>query len=241
MRRWVVLGCVVVWLLMPTHARAQFGDTRALTFGTAHTLEPGAFEIGVFSPLQYGAVDGVTVGTHPVLQLLLTPNVHVRVRLFGIAGLAVAFQAGYQQTFLRQGDTDFPGEVNASAVVTQSFFSSSSAAAGQTVGGRLCLSATVGYGWAFFPTDHRLRLGTAAHWLMSPADLLLLQVVGTYSGPSDTWERPSVLLMYARAWSTFRLGAGVAVGRFAFVAWEDVRLSVNGVGFYPVIDVWWRF
>lgn len=216
-------------LLLPGTAFGTWNGPEEVTLGSAHTLEQGAFEMGVFSPLQYGAHDRVTLATHPVLHLLLTPNLALRVRALD-GPIVLSVQLGYQQTFLGERDGGFPGTVHAELLL--------SARLGSVVG----VTAIGGYAWAFNPADHRLHFGGTLHFLVSRADLIMVQVLATHSF-FDTLatDWPAIQILYAHAWHTFHLGVGVAVGRYEFVPWEDVSLDVNGVPIYPVIDVWWRF
>ena len=196
--------------------------------GSAYTLDQGTFEMGVFTPLQYGVHDRVTIITHPILHLLLTPNLTLRVRAYD-GPVVLSAQVGYQQTFLAERDGGFPGAVHGEMLA--------SVRLGSAVG----LTTLVGYGYGFFPSDHRVNVGGTAHFLIGRSDLILVQALATYSFSRDEWDWPALQLLYAHAWHTFHLGVGVAVGRYEFVPWEDVSLEVKGVPIYPIIDVWWRF
>lgn len=213
---------------------APTGDVRAwwarpeeIVEGSAYTFERGTFSMGVYSPLQYGATDWLMLSTHPILHLLLTPNVNVRARALEWP-VALSLQAGYQQTFLDERGGGFPGTAHGEVLVSRS------------LGGRVVLTALAGYAWGITPSDHRIQVGGTVHVLLGRADLLMAQVSELYSATRSEWERPSGLLFYAHAWHMFHLGAGLAVGRFSFLPWEDVSFDAGGVPLYPVIDAWWR-
>lgn len=229
--RWRVAGLALVsaalTLAAPGALRAWWSQPEEIVEGSAYTHERGTFAMGVFSPLQYGITDWLMLSTHPILQLLLTPNVGLRARVIELP-VTFSVQAGYQQTFLDERDGGFPGVVHGELLVSRS------------LAGAVVLTGLVGYAWGISPSDHRLQVGGTVHVLLGRADLLMAQVNAPYSGTRETWDRPSGLLLYAHAWHTFHLGVGVAVGRFSFLPWEDVSLDIEGVPVYPVIDAWWR-
>lgn len=229
--RWapaVVALAVALGLLAPRPARAEWEDTRRVVAGSAHTFERGTFSLGIFAPLQYGALDSVMLSTHPVLDLLLTPNVGIRVRVYD-GPAVVSLQLDYQQTFLGERDGHFPGALANLALVSI------------PLGWRVGLSVFGGHAWRIGEDVSEVPFGGTLHVLISPSDLLQLQVLAGWASSGEGWQRPSGQLLYAHAWTRMHLGVGVAVGRFAFVPWEDQRLEVSGVPVFPVVDAWWEF
>ena len=86
-------------LLMASQAHAWDRPTE-LVHGTARVLEKGEMIIGILTPLGYGLHERVTIFTHPILDLLLTPNVWFRADLWSNDRWAVSLEVGYQQSFL---------------------------------------------------------------------------------------------------------------------------------------------
>ncbi len=223
-----VLGLALLLALWPAPAHATWNGPQDIVQSTAHTLEQGSFSIGLFSPFRYGVLDDLQISTHPILNLLLTPNVALRGRLHeGV--VAVALQAGYQQTFLERRGDGFPGMAHGELVVSV------------TATPWLSLSASSGYAWAFFPTEHRVPMTGTVHLLFDHAHLITLQVLGVYEAESKLWKQPNFTLTYAYGWNSFYLSGGLSVGRYTFLPWDEVSLEVDGVPLAPVFDLWWRF
>ena len=219
---------VLLSLVWATPAEARWENTREIVMGSAHTFERGTFSMGIFSPLQYGVLDELTIGTHPVLDLLLTPNVSGRVRLYEGA-VVTSLQLGYQQTFLSETAQRFPGTVHVESLTTVPL--------SQNFG----ITWMTGYAWRFATDVHHVPFGGTLHILLGRSDLIMLQVVSGYSFRGEGWNLPTGLLFYAHAWHRFHLGGGLSVGRFVFMPWEDIALETGGVSFYPVLDAWWEF
>lgn len=223
----VVVSLIAAGLAAPREGAAYWSRPEEIVQASAYTFERGTFAMGVFAPLQYGLTDWLMLSTHPVLHLLVTPNLNVRGRILDWP-FTLSVQAGYQQTFLAERDGSFPGTTHGEVIVSRSFAE------------RVILTGLLGYAWNFSPTDHRLQVGGAVHVLLGRADLLMAQVDALYSGSHGEWDWPSGMLFYAHAWHTFHLGVGVAVGRFWFLPSENVSLDIGGVPIYPVVDAWWQ-
>ncbi|MBI2389177.1 MAG: hypothetical protein HYV09_06135 [Deltaproteobacteria bacterium] len=61
---------------------------------TADVLEPGHWSIGAFDPLRVGVTRDVELATHPILDLLLSPNVEARVLFRRVGALRVTGEYG---------------------------------------------------------------------------------------------------------------------------------------------------
>jgi hypothetical protein len=222
-----VLLCAATSLLSPP-ASAGWARPQEVVIGTAHTLERGTFSIGVFEPLRYGALDSIMLGTRPVLHLLLTPNVTLRTRVLA-EPLCISLQVGYVQSFLEERDGGFPGSAQGQLLVSVS------------LARRLSLTGSVGYAFGFFPTEHQLPMAFAVHALFSRSSMVMLQVAAVRSFTLDAFHQPNVQLLYAHAWSSFHLAAGVSVGRYEFLPWREVGVAIRGVPITPLVDAWWQF
>lgn len=245
----------------PAPALAGWLATDRVVTNTAYTLEEGELTIGLISPLQYGVTEDVTIAIHPILALLLTPNVGARVRVWS-EGVTVSVAASYTQTFLREvafeeraegdsaspyvrpGDAEsiasgFPGTVQAGVLVSI------------PLGDALTLTPYGGYTLDFFteisgelvthPSTHGPTVGLGLNWLIGDEDLLSVQVQGLiWSVPDRTAEIPTATVAWAHAWDELRLGIGVAAGRFPIRVGEGVAGEIVEIPVYPYIDVWWR-
>ncbi len=217
-----VLACLV---LAPMPAAAEFGNIRRVFSGTAYTLEQGELAVGIFSPLQYGLLDRLTVSTHPILDLLLTPNVALRFKAVDRSRVAVGIGASYMQSFLSGPGRGVPGTVSAFPTVSLPFTDT------------VALSLQGGYTLDIDPVRHGVLYGANLGWLVGPADLLWVAVQGRYRfGPGA--ERPTVMVSYTHAWYQVRLSVGIAVGRFPTQVGAQAT-DILDFPVYPVIDVWW--
>lgn len=62
---------------------------------TADVLEPGRWSIGVIDPLRVGVTKDVELVTHPVIDLMLSPNLEARVLLVRSGSLRVTGEYGF--------------------------------------------------------------------------------------------------------------------------------------------------
>lgn len=223
--RGLLAGILVVAAAWPSPARGEFGNIRRVFSGTAYTLEQGELAVGIFSPLQYGLLDHLTVSTHPILDLLLTPNVALRYKVLDQSRVALGLGASYMQSFLSVGGGDAPGAVSAFPTLSLPFSD------------EVSLSLQGGYTLDIGPVRHGALYGANLGWLIGPADLLWIAVQGRYRfGPGI--EMPTVMLSYTHAWYQVRLSVGLAVGRFPTQIGSKVT-DLLDFPVYPVIDVWW--
>ncbi len=209
-------------------AEAAWSRPEEIVIGTAYTLDQGAFSIGVFEPLRYGALDSVMLTTRPVLHLLLTPNINVRARIVA-EPLCLSFQVGYMQSFLEERESGFPGAVHGKFLLSVPLFR------------RVVLTGSLGYAFGFFPSDHQIPMAFAIHGLFSRSSMVMAQLAAIHSVSRGGLRQPNVQLLYAHGWSSFHLGFGVSIGRYEFMPWTGLSVAVQGVAIAPVIDAWWRF
>jgi len=206
-------------------ARGDYGPIRRVVQGTAWTLEEGELAVGLVSPLQYGVIDELTLSTHPVLDLLLTPNVTLKGKVLDRGPVALALNASYLQTFLRSRSGEIPG--------TLSLWPSVSVAAGSTV------SLTFQAGWAMdlSPLRHGVQAGLAMNLLLGPSDLLQVSIQERWMGGGAGFEIPVGVITYGHAWDQVRVTVGIAAGRFPLPIGTGSR--VLNLPVWPVVDVWW--
>jgi hypothetical protein len=252
-------------------AALSFGATRPagafwtrnddVTVGTAHTLREGDFLIGIFTPLQVGITDAITLSLHPILELLLTPNATLRLNVLDTP-VAVTVTLSYFQTFLASRADDegggFPGTAEAGVLVSWSATDSLilTGYAGYLMdfatiqSQEVRVSAPSGTGGVEFAErrtrstldtrmdDHGTAYGVGLDWRIDDENLLAFQYKGVVSSLQGRHETPTASLLYAHAWERTRFGVGVAAGRFPIRTGKGEILTLP---VYPIVDLWFRF
>jgi len=236
LRKLLIALVVVAWLGPGTQARAW--DTPAeIVHGTGRVLEKGEMVVGILSPLGYGLHERVTIFTHPILDLLLTPNAWLRVDLWSNERWAVALEAGYQQSFLSVAAEDLTGVDAEYPGYLQAGFAASFAVR------MLQLTLATGYEGRFSGKDDLsqvyLYYRVGLDLLANERNLVMVRLLGDIGlNKGNSFEIPTVTLLYAHEFGRLRLGAGVAAGSIPIKGLPD-KFDVWPV--YPWIDVWWRF
>jgi len=195
--------------------------------------------IGILTPLGYGVHERVTVFTHPILDLLLTPNVWLRLDLWSNDAWAVALDAGYQQSFLSvaaadaSGDpgdhADYPGYLQAGV-------------AGSFAVRMLQVTLATGYEGRFSGRDDLsdvfLYYRVGLDLLADERNLVMMRLVGDVGLNQGSFEIPTVTLLYCREFGRGRLGVGLAAGSFPV---DGMPADFDVWPVYPWFDYWWRF
>ena len=112
------LSALMVLLAVSMTPKTGFGwDSPAkVVQGTARVLDKGEMMVGILTPLGYGIHERVTLFTHLILDLLLTPNIWARMALLPERAVGVTLEGGCQQSFLSWADKEqdiYPGYVQA--------------------------------------------------------------------------------------------------------------------------------
>lgn len=209
----------------PRIASAYFENIRKVTDGTAYTLDEGEFSVGLFGPIRYGLLDQVTLVTHPVLHLFLTPNGAIEGKVYD-GPVALSLTLGYIQTFLDREKARFPGTLSFYPMLTL------------PLGNFFAITIEGGYILDFSPVRHGSLFGGSLCLLFSHADLATLHVQGEVF--REGARRPTVVLSYTRAFYRLRLSGGVAVGRFPIQVGAG-ETDVKDLPVYPVVDIWWQW
>jgi hypothetical protein len=212
-------------LLIAAPTRADFGTVRRIVNGTAYTLKQGELAVGIFSPVQYGLLDELTLATHPVLDLLLTPNVAIKGKVYD-GPVAISLNATYMETFLDSAHQNFPGTISLYTMLTV------------PLGRAVSLTAQGGYNLDVSPIDHGAMFGVNATFLLSPSDLVQITVVDQWYSGGRGLRIPTAVVSYGHAWYRLRVSVGVAAGRFPLQI-GDGGARVLNLPIYPVVDVWW--
>jgi|GEM_PF-457963 len=207
-------------------ARADYIDIKHVFSGTAYTLQQGDFAVGIIGPASFGLVEELTLTTHPILDLILIPNVNLKWKFFDNEKIALAFDIAYIQSFLDTTTTDIPGSLSPYMIMTVPIKDVAS------------ITLRTGYVLELSPTSHGLMYGADVSWLVTPADLLSVGVAGQWHPEGRGADVPTVTITYGHAWEQIRLTVGLAIGSFMTRVGDNAE-DVFDIPVYPVIDVWW--
>jgi len=231
LRRGTAAPVLLTILLLAGPGRAWERPTE-LVHGTARVLEKGEMIIGILTPLGYGVHERVTVFTHPILDLLLTPNVWFRFDLWSDDAWAVALDTGYQQSFLSVaagGGVVYPGYLQAGV-------------AGSFAVHKLQITLATGYEGRFSGRDDLsdvfLYYRVGLDLLADERNLVMMRLVGDVGLNRGSFEIPTVTLLYCREFGRGRLGIGLAAGSFPV---KGMPAGFDAWPIYPWFDYWWRF
>jgi hypothetical protein len=91
-------------LLVAAPSRAEWKTVRQVTLGSAQVLEQGELTFGILgAPIAYGVDNHLTLQSHPILDLLLVPNIGGRYKIWEGATSVMALTASYKQSFFSRG------------------------------------------------------------------------------------------------------------------------------------------
>jgi hypothetical protein len=234
---------VVLAGLLPSQAYAEWKSVQQVTLGTAQVLEQGALTFGVLAPLAFGVTNRLTLQSHPILDLLLVPNVTGRYRVLDGRNWILSAAGGFKRSYfqpagLATGEAaESPGEANVGATATK------------YLGRNLALTGSLYYSayfdapyqGGFEPLTHGVATAAEVHWLLGPADLLIGSV---YLRQDLSLGPTGCACCYCRLGSrflTFLGGAHLILGLTA----GDTTTATTGplVGrpaVFPMVDLWWR-
>lgn len=214
-------------LVFSKNAFSSFNNIKRVTFSTAYTLEKKEFVVGIFSPLGYGITDSLTLFTHPLLHLLLTPNIWLRWQIIH-GNVSFSLTSGYIETFLDPKRLNFPGSAQWGGIISFAF------------NRWISLSFYGGYLLNLSPLSHGSNAGGSLNLLVTKSNLVTLQTHTNYNWTEEFFERPIITLVYSYAWEMVRVSAGMAIGKFPLVIGSS-SLDIKELYVYPIIDLWWQF
>ena len=241
-------------------AHAVWADGADLIYRSAHTLDEGEFEVGIFSPLQYGINDQIQISLHPILLLVLTPHASLRWRVLPEGAVTLALDLTATWSFLNKEDIyqrridddqtcaecGFPGSTQLTTTLSWEINENLTWSVGGGVGMDLLDVA---------PLRGLVELHTSMIWRIDTENLLMAHAnINLHPWHDDPTSREQIQVMYAHAWGFIHLGIGLAFGDFIFVeAVGSVRDLPGGSGatiiyegdkhalpVYPVVDIWIR-
>lgn len=234
-KRIAVLVALVVGLLARP-LRADWKSVQQVTLGTAQVLEPGALTFGVLSPIAYGVSERLTIESHPILDLLLVPNLAARYRVVEWRTALASVTAAYKQSFYGQsvGQPVSPGELNVGVIGT--WYASP----------RLAVSAAPAFSMrmASDPKAESPTFGPAAslqvHYLLGDRDLLMASALERVDLTIGQRDPVTGTFAWVHGWNTVHLLVGMSVGRFDFQPFLFVR-GAHTSPVMPLLDLWWRY
>lgn len=227
-------------LLAAAPAQAEWKSMQQVTLGTAQVLEQGAATIGVISPLAFGLTGQLTLQTHPILMLLLTPNAAARYRLVDQGNYVISASAAIKRSLggsdASNADVPAPGELVAGGL------------ASVYLGPHWALTGGVHYaahldeqvGEELIGVAHGAALTAEVHHLLTPSDLLQASMYLRYGVSHGGLAKPVTTLAWTHGFRRFG-GVHLMVILTAF----DVDGAAPGgwlsdLPALPTIDLWWR-
>ena len=240
--RW---SCVVVALGLAMGCAddaVAWDRVQQLVRGTADTLEKGQLTVGIFAPVTYGITDNLTIASHPVLDLLLLPNVDARLRVWSGDSMVVALFGAYEQGFLPAADSLIAGTAHLGAMVTHYFVDRVALTAGASWSLRLDRSGPGQAATALSDTDHGVAITATASWMIDEDNLLMTMLYQRLSLSTGA-ETPAVTLAYVRDWGEFQVAIGPMFGDFTLVPSTQPDYLTGGTDLpvFLYVDIWWDF
>ncbi|MCA9522626.1 MAG: hypothetical protein KC609_16730 [Myxococcales bacterium] len=226
---WVVALALSLWA---SSAWAYWPDSRKIVHNSAFALEGGEKILGIFTPLGYGINDWISVYIHPILLMLVTPNFNLRMTVYN-RKVAIAVQLGYTESFLDFKSRRYPGIIEPGMRLSI------------PAGRYIVVNLGADYQLELFPgagdgptVQHHVVVVAGLNAWIDRSNTISLNGNFSYNVSAKAFDIPTGTLLYAHGWETFRLGVGVAFGRFLFQTSKDKFSKLYA---YPVIDVWWRW
>lgn len=219
--------CAVQLAFVPRSAVAEIREARQINFGTARVLDQGSGRFGILSPLGYGVSNRLTVESHVIFMLLLTPNFSARFRLSDNRRGAVSLLAHYEQSFYRSSTQDkagTPGEFNTGVIAT--FYPQTKVA----LSGSLLYAAALGLprcpevpadgpappcshtATADAAVNHGVALSASAHFVLTPTDLLFVSGFFRYDFTRGLRDTPIGMLLWTHQFPQVAIQLGVEAG-----------------------------
>lgn len=242
MRRLLLL--ILPSLLLSHPALGDWRSVSQVTQGTAQTMEQSSFSIGIVAPLVAGLTNRLTVQTHPILDLLLVPNLAIRYRIVEQSRLVVSATASFKRSFAQASantttDNATPGELIGGAMVT---FAGSD---------QWAFTGGAYYATHFdqlingTPKDYAQGVAVSghAHFLVRPTDLVQLSTYLRYGFSSGGFDTPVITAAWTHATRHWLGGAHLVLILSAYDQVDNLpgplRL-INKLPLLPTVDLWWR-
>ncbi len=232
----------LVWaaLLTPAAAHAEWKSIQQVTLGTAQVLEQGAANIGVISPLAYGLTGQLTLQTHPILMLLLTPNAAARYRIVDQGNYVISATGAIKRSLGGADSTNTtvpaPGEMVAGGLGTLYL------GPHWAVTGGLHYAAHLDevVGDELIGVSHGAAATLELHHLITPSDLLQASMYLRYGISHGGLAKPVTTLAWTHGFRRFG-GVHLMVILTAFdVDGAQPGGWLSDLPALPTLDLWWR-
>jgi hypothetical protein len=245
-RGWITgVGAIIGTVLFVSPCLARWESPKRVIHSTAHTLEDGEAIIGIFSPLAYGATNSLTIMTHPISMMLVTPNLVLRLRIFDSLLATVAWSLDGAWSLEDLKDSDLPGPFE---TTQQKGHWGSDFVVTFMLAKRFTLTASAGYRQDTTREEidsslrHNIRFGGSAMWLISRDWFVSFRLGSAYVlsqglQKASEWAPINGTVLVAHAWETLRIGFGWAIGDHPLVT-RNKTVTAPG---WIVLDAWWRF
>lgn len=252
----VLLAAVCVAILCggTVHSRSAWAWRRVqeVVRGTADTLEKGRLTVGVFAPAMVGVTDSLTIASHPVLDLLLVPNLDIRLRLRGDDVWVFSGYGGYIQGFQPVESSGVAGRTSLGVMATRYLVDRVALTAGVGWSGRIDRTVSIvktrnAAGSESVATtsdltlDHGVGLFANVAWMLDERHMILVNSHTRLAGFGAEDVLLTGVFVFARG--SLQIAVGASVGSFGLRSLQ-VTESQGVVATWPVmpyLDLWWDF
>lgn len=240
------IACVLtawVTLLAPRPLFADWRSINQVALGTAQTMEQSTFSIGIVAPLLAGLTNRLTIQTHPILDLLLVPNLALRYRIVDQTRFVVSATSSFKRSFGQGPTTEqqekAPGELVVGGIVSVWLGQQWSLTGGAYYANHfdeLINNKIKGF-------SQGIAASLGVHFLPRTTDLLQFSTYVRYGFAASGFDDP----VLAATWTH-------SLGRWLGGAHTVIHLTVNdrlkgaprGLSVLenwpvvPTVDLWWR-
>ncbi|MBI5609618.1 MAG: hypothetical protein HY902_12165 [Deltaproteobacteria bacterium] len=239
------LLATLLTLCWPAAARGEWKSVQQVTLGTAQVLEQGAIHFGIVAPIAYGASSRLTVQSHPILDLLLVPNLAFRYRLFDQTHYVISATGSFKRSFGQVAATTTqvgalaPGELLGGGIATWYPNNSWAVTGGVVYAGQFDERINNRY----VNLSHGISVSAQLHWLIQPGDLLQVSMLQRYGISAGALDRPEITLGWAHGFQRWLAGAHLLM---SLTLNDAAGYDIPGLSWLqrwpllPYVDLWWR-
>ena len=247
----LAIVAVLLTLILPSPAFA-WRRVQDIVRGTADTLEKGRLTVGIFAPAMYGITDALTIASHPILDLLLVPNLDVRYRVSGDDTWVLAAYGGYKQGFQPVETSGVAGQTHLGVMATRYLVDRVALSAGFGWSGRIDRTVTLikstdsagvvsTSSTSDLTMDHGICGFLNASWLIDDRHVLMVTSQARLGSFGLEDQLLTGAFVFARG--SFQFVVGASLGAFELRSLK-VTADSSVVATWPVmpyVDIWWDF